>query len=177
MILVRSLSTAIKEGFRIIKTKWAENITSTAKQSNPFGFDSNVPKEIVAVFADTSSKEEPVIVGYLYASALSDLNTGDSAMYSTDSEGKIKSTVKLRNDGTAEILGTGDYMVRFNELEKEYNKTKAVLDSIISVLTPPINEPGNGAPSAFQAAMNVAVGAKTTGDISGAKIEELKTIS
>ena len=176
MILIRTLITEVKNGFRIIQNKWAKNLISTAKQANNFGVDSYPPENTIAILADTLSKEEPVIIGYLYESALEDLKTGETCFYSTNEVGELKSTIKLRNDGTAELLGNTDNLIRYSKLKEEYDKTKAVLDAILTTLQAPINEPGNGAPSAFQAAMIAAVGEKTTGDISESKIDELKTI-
>ena len=53
---------------------------------------------------------------------------------------------------------------------------KALLDSIVSVINavPVILEPGNGNPSALQAALKTAVTGKTTGSFSGVINERVK---
>ena len=85
-------------------------------------------------------------------------------------------TVVLNNDGTLDLLGTDDNAVRYSPLKDGYDKTTDALDAIINILTGvPINEPGNGAPSALQASLSAALAGKNTGDISGAKIDEIKT--
>jgi hypothetical protein len=168
-------STALKEGFRIIKTRMTKSILETSKQAMPFGFDANPSKNYIAILAETMSNEEPVIVGYLNPKALDSLNIGDSMQYSTDENGNIKAKVIARNDGTLEILGNDDNAVRYSILKSEYDKTKTVLDNILSIINgPPIPEPGNGAPSALQQALAAAVVNLQTGNIAGSKIEEIK---
>lgn len=61
------------------------------------------------------------------------------------------------------------------EIEAEYNKTKDVLDTILSVLNgTQIPEPGNSAPSALQAALKGAIAGKSTGDFSNIQNSKVK---
>lgn len=174
MKLTWVVSTIIKKGYRFIKTRMTAGIVENSYSSMPFGFDSNPSKNFIAIVSETQSNDKPVIIGYLNPGALSDLGIGDSMQYATDVNGEYISTLKLRSDGTMELLGNSDNAVRYSKLKEEYDKTRSVLDAILTTLETPINEPGNGAPSAFQAAMILAVGEKETGDISGSKINEIK---
>lgn len=55
-------------------------------------------------------------------------------------------------------------MVKAKELKTESNKDKEILQALLDILTgPPINEPGNGAPSALQAALKAVLAGKTPG--------------
>jgi hypothetical protein len=55
-------------------------------------------------------------------------------------------------------------MVKAKELQTQSNKDKAILDALLNILTgPPINEPGNGAPSALQTALKGVLSGKSSG--------------
>lgn len=156
--------TLVKLGFRLIKTRMTGGIIESSKQSNPFGFESNPTKNYIAILSETLGNEEPVIVGFLNPKALESLNKGDSQIYSTDSDGVRKATVTLRSDGTAELLGSDDFMVRYSKLESAFNTLKSDFNKFLVHVhgvagTPP-------APPQLP----------TTADITQAKIEEIKTI-
>lgn len=60
-------------------------------------------------------------------------------------------------------------------LVRELNKTNELLQAILGVLTgAPIIEPGNGSPSALQAALKAAVTGKEIGDYSDIENEKIK---
>jgi len=145
----------------------------TGPQVSPAGIQSKPVKEDMAVYAKTTNSTEPIFLGYVQKT--NETNEGEIKVLSYDSEGAESFVIYIRNDGTCEFGGDADNMVRYSELKKEYDKTRAVLDAILTTLATPVNEPGNGAPSVFQAAMILAVGALTTGDISGSKIDNIKT--
>ena len=58
------------------------------------------------------------------------------------------------------------------ELVRELNKNNEILQTILQVISAPVNEPGNSNPSAFQAALNLALAGKEVGDFS--RIEDTK---
>lgn len=69
-------------------------------------------------------------------------------------------TFEITKDGHVFDGGNNGGMVitkkaveRWNNIEKDINKLKSLLQTILSAV---VNEPGNGAPSAFQAAMQAA---------------------
>jgi hypothetical protein len=141
----------------------------------PPGFDSNPIKDMIAIHAPTGVSGESVVIGFINKDCITDV--GESRMFSTDENGELKMWLHLKNNGTAEFGGDVDNMVRYSELKTGYDKTKAALDAILTILNgAPIPEPGNGAPSALQTALAAALVGKNTGDISGAKIDEIKTL-
>lgn len=143
---------------------------------SPFGIDFNIPVDTRTLTTDSRNKDESYNLGVLNQVKVEDLEPGECAIFSTNANGaELKSFIKLRNSGVLEINGDSDNIVRFSKLKEEYDKTKAVLDAILTTLQSPINEPGNGAPSAFQAAIISAVGTKETGDISTSKVDNVKT--
>lgn len=171
--LATTISNTIKNSFRSIKAKTMGQNAGTADSITMGGTDFNPPKNMKAVFASTENSSEPVCIGYLNKSVIEGLEVGEMAFYSTD--GKTPNAyVIARNNGTVDLNGNDDFAVAYNDLKNEYDKTKEVLDAILSTLQTVINEPGNGSPSAFQAAMISAVGSKTTGDISSSKVETVK---
>lgn len=146
----------------------------TSIETGPFGTDSNPPKGMVAVYAKTESRGKTVILGYLNVNQLAAV--GDHRIYSTDSNGGLKAYVWLKNDGTAEILGDGDNMVRYSKLEEAFNQLKSDHDDLVNAFNahmhataatgpPSIPTPGSGIPAL-----------PSTADISGAKIGEIKTL-
>lgn len=177
MNLIKVLSSEIDSlSRRVVKfLRFGKDDVQTSLEVSPFGIDSNPVKDLVALYSATEEHGRTVVVGYINKNQLS--NTGEVRMYSTDTNGDVQTYTWLRNDGTIEIGGDSDFMVRYSVLKEEYDKTKDALDAIMNVLSgSPINEPGNGSPSALQAALSAALTGKVTGDISGSKIDEVKTL-
>ena len=159
-------ATRILKGFRIIKTRMTKGIIEESKQSMPFGFDANPSKNYVAILAETESNEEPVIIGYLNPRALDSLNIGESIQYSTDKNGNIKATLIARNDGTLEILGKADNMVRYLKLDLGLKNQDTAINTELTKIAAAINSivPGSYTPTPIST------------DISQSKIDEIKTI-
>lgn len=60
--------------------------------------------------------------------------------------------------------GTLGGMVKAKELQTQSNKDKAILDALLNIINgTPINEPGNGAPSALQLALKGVLNGKSSG--------------
>ena len=140
----------------------------------PPGVDSKPYKGQKGVHATTTNNSDSVFLGVSVKSETT--AEGEIRIVSFDTAGTEVFVIYLKGDGTCEFGGNADNMVRYSILKQEYDKTRAVLDAILTTLSTPINEPGNGAPSAFQAAMILAVGILETGDISGSKIDKIKTL-
>jgi len=177
MQLVKVISTELDNvKRRLVKVlRFGKSDVQTPFEAMPHGIDSNPVEDMVAVYGETTTKGKPVVIGYLNKEQLAEV--GGTRIYSTDDEGSVKFAIYLRADGTCEVGGDTDNMVRYSKLKSEYDKTKEVLDIILQILTgSPINEPGNGSPSALQSALSLALQGKATGDISSSKIDEIKTL-
>lgn len=175
--LVKTISTELDNlNRRIVKfLRFGRSDVQTSLQASAPGVDANPIKDMVAVYAATEEKGKTVIVGYINKNQIS--KPGEYRTFSTNDEGDEETYIYLKDDGTIEIGGASDNMVRFAPLKEGYDKTKDVSDAIVTILTgPPINEPGNGAPSALQAALSSALSGKSTGDIDDSKIDEIKTL-
>src|SRR5690554_160306 len=149
----------------------------TAPQSLPYGIDSKPVKDKIAVYCQMENRSKSVMLGFLSKSDKT--NPGEMRIYATDQSGAEVFSIMMDNNGyvTFDGVGFNDNLVAYQRLKDEYDKTKEVVDLILGVIktTPGIQEPGNGSPSAFQAALSTAVGSKITGNISSSKIDKIKT--
>lgn len=135
----------------------------TPFEALPYGLDSNPIKDMVCVYSPTGENGKDVIVGYLNKNQLA--GVGEFRTYSTDENGEVKFYTWLKNDGTMELGGTDDNLVRYqklsdattsyqNKISTELNKISIALASLGGSYTP----------------------GDVTFDISQAKINEIKTL-
>ena len=169
MITLSRVKQATAEFIKILR--YGEKDVQTSDQYLPFGIDSKPIKEMLAAQARTGNSEDTVIFGYLVESA--ETEEGEIRLYSTDAEGAAQFYIKLLKTGTCEFGGDSDNLVRFSALETAYNQLKQDFDDFISQTYNLHAHPtaAVGAPSPPTLA-----GTSSTGDISGAKIEEIKTL-
>ena len=96
------------------------------------------------------------------------------------------SYIKIKKDGTVEMLGDADNMVRYSKLETAFNQLKQDFDTLVSTFNAHIHTPvivgvsgGSGAPAVGvpgPTPTTATTVSPSTADITGAKIEEIKTI-
>jgi hypothetical protein len=163
---------------RIVKfLRFGRSDVQECQQAAPFGIDSNPVKDMIAVYSPTAEDGKNVIIGYLNPNQLAEV--GETRLFSTDSDGNLQFYVHLKNDGTSEIGGDTDNMVRYSELESAFNQLRDDLNDLISAYNSHIHTttatigasttPGVIAPT-------TSTGTPSTADVSGAKIDEIKTI-
>lgn len=152
--LVNILSTSVDVlKRRVVKIlRMGKSDIQTSFGVAPYGVDSNPIKDMIAVHAETGEKGKTVIVGYINKNAIADV--GELRLFSTDSLGVEKKYIWLKNDNTIEVGGNGDNMVRYSVLETAFNTLLADLNSARAALSLP----------------------PSTANISGAKINEIKTL-
>ncbi len=124
-------------------------------QIGPFGVDSVPIKKMRGVQANTSTQGDAVIIGYINKNAIAE--SGETRLFSTNDDGELQIALHLKKDGTMEIGGNSDFMVRFNALEAGFNQLRSDHNTHTHV--------SNGTPPAIQ----------STASISAAKINEIKT--
>lgn len=165
MNIVKTISTFFESGLRKIKfLRLGKRDIQSSFEAMPYGFDSVPIKNIKAIYSKTGEDGKTVIIGYINTGQLESLKSGESRMFSTDSDGKLSFDIRLKDNGTAEIGGDSDFMVRFNALESGFNELRGDHNSFLlhvhgAAGTPP-------APPATP----------STASISDAKIEEIKTL-
>ena len=158
---------------RVIKFfRYGNSDVQTAIESAPHGIDSVPFKDLVGVYAKTSSSGKTALIGYLIKDRLADV--GETRLFSTDEQGGLQTYIWLKNDATIEIGGGTDNMVRFSELETAFNQLKQDFNTFVTA-TYNTHTHISAAP-ASPTATPLPVGTSSSADISGAKIDEIKTL-
>jgi hypothetical protein len=125
------------------------------------GVDTNPPKGKKAIVVESVTNGEKFILGYVNESQKSEV--GGYRVYATDDQGNEQNNIYLRPDGTIEIGGDTDFMVRYTALETAFNELQQKFNSHVH----PGVQAGPGATSPTTT--------PSTGDITQSKIEEIKT--
>lgn len=172
LVIVKTISTSLDDlKRRIIKVcRYGKSDIQTSVEVSPYGVDSNPIKDMVAVYAPTKEKGKTVILGYFNKNKLAEV--GEYRNFSTDEEGNVVFYTHLKNDGTMEIGGDSDFMVRYSALETGFNQLKSDFNTFITSQYNLHIHPTPAGPSS----PTVLVGTPSTADISGAKIQEIKTL-
>jgi hypothetical protein len=174
--LVKILSTEVDSMMRrVVKVlRFGKSDTQTPFETGPFGYDSNCPKDFIAVYAPSSMKGEPVIIGYINKNQMAEI--GETRLYSTNTAGDTeKFYIWLRNTGEVEIGGDTNFAVKFNELKTEFNKLKTNFNNHLTEYNAHLHSGGiltgglTGVPSAPSAQTN-------SSNIDNAKNDKIKTI-
>lgn len=169
MITLSRVKQATNEFVKILR--FGKSDVQTSEQYSPSGFDSKPVNDQLAVQATTTDKSETIILGYKISGSLT--NEGETRLFSTDSDGVEVFSILLKNDGTCEFGGDTDNMVRFSKLEEAYNQLKSDFDDFINQVynlhMHPTAAVGSPSPPTL-------TGVNSTGDISDAKINEIKTL-
>lgn len=172
MQVVKVISTSLKSAKRLIKfLRYGRADVKENMECSPYGLDSNPIKDTRAVYAQTTSASQSVVIGYVNTMQKADV--GEFRTFATNANGVEVFYTWMKADGTMEIGGDSDNMVRFSPLEAEFNKLRDDFNNFINTKynlhTHPTAAPGP--PS-----VTVTVGTPSTADISGAKIDEIKTL-
>lgn len=176
MNLVKTISTEIDNlGRRVIKfLRFGKSDVQTSFNIAPFGIDSNVPKDTIAVYAKTGEDGKTVILGYINKEQLADV--GETRLFSLDELNDLATFVHLTKDGEIHIGGTDKNMVRYQELETAFDELKQKFNDHIvnwnafaSVYVP-------GSPTIQGLPPTATTSSSSTADISPAKIDKIKTL-
>lgn len=175
MYLVKIISSKLSSSKRLVKfLRLGKSDIQEKYQLAAPGIDAAPIENMVALYTNTSENGKSVIVGYINQNQIAD--PGETRIFSTDDSGELKFFLHLKNNGTAEFGGDSKNMVRFQELEQAFDELKMDFNNLVNVFnththptapTGPISipSPGPGFPVSVSSA-----------DISGAKIEEIKTL-
>lgn len=176
-IQVKYLKTKLdKDGWRIITHDCFSSITDSL-QMLPWGVDSVpvVPKDVfthlTAVYVPTTVDGESAIGGYYLVPAYTLAQPGEMRLFSTDANGTLSQYVWLKNNGTMEIGGDDDWMVRYSKLEEAFNELKGKFNDLVSAFNSHQHKDSLNAPTTT----NTHPGTASAADITQAKIVEIKT--
>ena len=161
MYLTNIEISTLNEGIRYIKANiLALYNTRAIPQYGPPGLDSAPVAGTLALSASTATQGRDVIVGYQNINQVA--QPGETILYSQDAGGNYRATATMRTDGTMELLGTGDFLVRYFALN-------TALQSYFTSLN-----------TAITAGVSSAGGAYTpppAPDLTTAKVDKIKTTS
>ena len=134
----------------------------TAMNAAPFGDDSHPLKDMVAIYAKTAERGEPVILGYLNKNQIA--SVGEKRMFSLTPSGELSFAIHLKNDGICEIGGNVDNMIRYQPLDTAVQAMNAhVNQELVKIATAITGVGGTYTPQPLNM------------DISASKIESIKT--
>lgn len=139
--LAKYFSSAIEQGKRILKV--TQFGTKTAKEAYPFGFDSQPPEGMTAIYSETSNADEAVIVGYINKHQL--VGVGESRMYSLGSDGEVKAYVVCTSLGSIELNGNEFSAVRYENLVTGLNAQNTLINAELAKIATAINALAPGA--------------------------------
>lgn len=155
---------------RIIKVlRLGKDDVQTTSESMPFGVDSNPVKDLIAVYAKSSANGENVIIGYLNQNQKA--KEGEIRIFSTDNDGVEKTYLYLKNNGTIEIAGDADNMVRFSKLKEGFDQLKSDFNNFVTAFNSH-QHPETGATTAPP----TSPGSSSNASIDDSKIDEIKTL-
>lgn len=137
MKLVKVTQTYFNDLKQLIVKAWnGKSDTRTAKNTAPYGVDSNPIKDCVAIYAKTEMNGKEYIIGYVNKDLVAQV--GESRLFSTDSNGGLQFNVWLSNDGKL-YLGTSDlktdyqkHLARFEELKQGFDQFKADFNNFVA---------------------------------------------
>lgn len=172
--LARIISTDIVRGWRWPKfsIKSLADV-NTAWQAAPVGTDAVPRKNTVAVYSETLTQGKPVILGYINLNQLA--GEGEHRTFSEDAAGNVKFYIWQKADGTCEIGGTGDFMVRYNEMAAAFQEVQDDVNNLKQLISTWVVVSGDGG-GALKTILGSWAGAPLVEDITKAKIAEVKTI-
>lgn len=156
-------SSEIKNGVRFIKvTVMGKDDVQNIKQLVPYGFDSAPIADDRAMHMETLQFGENFIAGYVGKNQ--EAKPGESRMFSTDVDGNLQTFIFLKDDGTIEIGGDADNMIRYAPFNSELQNFKNQIQAELALIS---------------AGIAAAGGSYTPGiltlDLSASKIDEVKT--
>lgn len=151
--------------------RFGKNDVLTSIEASPYGVDSNPVKDMIAIYAET--KTGSAIIGYMNVHQLAAV--GEMRTYSTDADGVLKFYIWQKADGTCEIGGNTDNMVRFSKMAESVNELKNDLTTLKAAFNSWTPVPNDGG-AALKTSAATWSGTSLQKDINAAKIGEIKTL-
>lgn len=162
--IVKVISSEIdKLNRRVVKyLRLGKDDVQSSLTAAPYGVDANPIKDMVAIYATSTSKEEKVIIGYINKNQLAE--AGEHRIFSTDDNGVLQTFIWLKKDGNILLGGEADNAVRYAALNTELQAAIADINTNLGLIATGIAAAGGS-----YSPQNLSL------DISGAKIDTIKT--
>jgi hypothetical protein len=170
VFLAKYVSGRIASGRRLIKAIiTGKSNVQEINESAPYGLDSQAIKDMVAVYAPTSTVENKVIIGYINKKQLA--TAGEFRTYSTDTNGTFKFNIWQRADGTC-LIGDSEIPAAFIENFVKW----AALNTQLQAEVTAINSNLTAIQTAITGLGGAYVPVPITLNITTAKTDKIKTI-
>ncbi len=159
--IAKIVSTSLSGGYRFVKALlWGKSGVVNVNEVSPYGLDSNPVDGGDCVYVTTTTGV-PAVVGYFNKGQIAD--KGEIRIYSTkeSTASVIKFYIHLKNDGTCEMGGVADNMVRYTPLDSGLQDMVTRINSNFATL---------------YGALGITPVPPVTLDISASKINEIKTL-
>lgn len=174
--IVKTISFAFEKARRRIKVLVrGKSDVQTDNEGMPFGVDSIPPVGWRAIHLETGEKGKTIVIGYINELQLEGLVSGEFRIYSLDPDGVLSTSIFLRGDGTMEVGGDVDFMVRFNALKTAFDELKSDVNSHISNWNSFAGAYVPGSPTVTGLPPTATSSGSSSADIDPAKIAEIKT--
>jgi hypothetical protein len=171
MITITRVKQATSEFIKVLR--WGKNDVRTAEQYLPHGIDSKPVKDILALYANTGERGEPVIIGYIARSEQT--GEGETRIYATDTNGEEVFSLYLKGDGTVEFGGSVDNLMRFTNTKAVIEELQQSITTLKQAFASWVVVPTDGG-AALKAITATWAATTLTGDIDESKIDEIKTL-
>lgn len=104
----------LEETYRILKVD--QYGAKTADDASPFGVDANPIDGMTAVFAESDTNGNAVIIGYIDKNKLAEI--GELRLYSLSGEDALAAYLWLKADGKIHFNADTNFLVHYNELKQ-----------------------------------------------------------
>ncbi|WP_288550120.1 hypothetical protein [uncultured Brachyspira sp.] len=143
-----------------IQVQSSYNKTIEKRELFPYGFIAKAKDGQVIILSKGGNFDSSQILPVISSNKAPFINEGDTCIYNE------KISIIINEDMIK--IGGDDLggLIKINELKKELEKNNQILETILNVCSIPVNETGNGSPSSFQQALNIALKGKTIADFS-----------
>ena len=172
------ISTTVKNGKRFIKMLLrGRNDVQETHNVDSWGVDSHAVKDAACVVLKTEVMGQSVVIGFVNSEQIA--KVGERRTFSTDKDGNLKFYIHQKNDGTCEIGGDTDNMVRYSELKTAFDQLKSDFNNLVTAYNSHVHittATVAATPTPGIITPTTSTGTPSTADVSGAKIEEIKTL-
>jgi len=156
--VIEAISGGLVKVFR-----YGRNDVNTPEVVLPYGIDSKPIKNKRGLVSKTSNNGTNAIIGYFLKSQ--NTEAGEIRVYCTDNNSEEKFYIHLKKDGSCEIGGSVDNLVRYNGLDLGIQQQAVDINTELGKIS-----------AAIVALGGAYAVAPIAPDISGSKIDEIKTL-
>ena len=130
--LVKIISTTIDSANRrLVKFfRFGKDDVQEVLSASCVGDDSPPIENLRGIYVQTSQVGTPVLVGYINDNQLA--QPGEKRIFATDQNGNAILHFYMKSDSTIELGGTGNYAVKYNELETQFNELQTKFNSFVN---------------------------------------------